>query len=65
MLVTLSGMSIEVRPLQLQKALPPMLVKLAGRSMESRPVSPMKVSVPMLVTLKFSPEYVTVSGIIT
>ena len=42
MLVTLSGMVMEVRLLQSEKALPPMLVTLSGMVMEVRLVQPLK-----------------------
>ena len=40
MLVTLLGMVMEVRPLQLSKAEMPMLVTLFGMVMEVRPLQP-------------------------
>ena len=50
MLVTPSGMVMEVRPLQPEKALLPMLVTPSGMVMEVRPLQPEKALLPMLVT---------------
>ena len=50
MLVTLSGMVIEVRALQPRKASIPMLVTLFGMVTEVRPLQPSKALSPMLVT---------------
>ena len=49
MLVTLDGMVIEVRPLQLWKVWSPMLVTLSGMVTEVRPEQPEKVKGPMEV----------------
>ena len=51
MLVTLFGISIEVSPVQPEKASQPMLVTLFGISIEVSPVQPLKAYQPMLVTL--------------
>ncbi len=50
MLVNPSGSVMEVRPLQPEKAEPPMLVSPSGSVMEARPVQPLKAPSPMLVT---------------
>ena len=54
MLVTLSGMVMLVRLLQLWNApefqSPPMLVTLSGMVMLVRPVQPLNAAAPMLVT---------------
>ena len=42
MLVTLSGMVIEVKPLQPRKAPSPMLVTLSGMVIEVKPLQPEK-----------------------
>ena len=42
MLVTLSGMVMEVKPLQPEKALSPMLVTLSGMMTEVKPLHPSK-----------------------
>ena len=42
MLVTLFGISIEVKPLQLLKAYSPMLVTLLGMATEVKPLQPEK-----------------------
>ena len=52
MLVTLSGMVMEVRPVHLEKASSPIVVTLSGMAMEVRPVQPEKAQSPMLVTGK-------------
>ena len=49
--VTLAGIVMEVRPLQPQKAPPPMLVTLFGIVMEVRLEQPENAYFPMLVTL--------------
>ena len=51
MLVTLLGISIEVKPVQPWKAQPPMYVTLLGISIEVNPVHWSKALPPMLVTL--------------
>ena len=51
MLVTLEGISIEVKPLQPEKADSPMLVTLEGISMEVKPLHPVNAEFPILVTL--------------
>ena len=51
MLVTLFGISTEVRPVQLEKAEEPMLVTLFGIVTEVRLVQPENAPSPMLVTL--------------
>ena len=52
MALTLSGMTIEVRLEQPEKAPPPMLVTLEGILMEVRLEQPLKALFPMLVTLE-------------
>ena len=51
MLVTLSGMLIEFKDVQPEKALPPMLVTLSGMIIEVKDVQSEKAAPPMLVTL--------------
>ena len=51
MLVTLSGMVIEVSPLQSEKALSPILVTLSGMVIEVSPLQSEKALSPILVTL--------------
>ena len=52
MLVTLLGMSMEVKLVQREKAYIPILVTPSGMVMEVRPLQPPKASSPMLVTLE-------------
>ena len=54
MLVTLSGMVIDVKPVQSQKAPYPMLVTLSGMVIEISPLQTAKAHSPMLVTLPSS-----------
>ena len=79
MLVTLSGMVTEVRPMQPPKAELPMLVTPLPMVTEVRPVQPEKAESPMLVTLSGmltevrleqpekapQPMLVTLSGMVT
>ena len=50
MLVTLSGMVMDVKPLQSSKALIPMLVTLSGMVTNVKSVYPSKAALPILVT---------------
>ena len=49
-LVTEFGITIEVKPLQLEKAIEPMLVTEFGISIEVKPLHPLNAEEPMLVT---------------
>ena len=51
MLVTLSGIVIEVKPVHFSNALSPMFVTLSGIVIEAKPVQPPNAESPMLVTL--------------
>ena len=51
MLVTLEGITTEVKPLQPENALLLMLVTLEGIWMEVKPLQPWNAPPPMLVTL--------------
>ena len=51
MLVTLSGIVIEVKPVQSKNAESPMLVTLSGIVIEVKLVQPRNAESPMLVTL--------------
>ena len=55
MLVTLLGMVIDVKPLQLEKALSPMLVMLLGMTVFLHPAISVFVSVS-IIALQFSRE---------
>ena len=79
MLVTLSGIVTDVRPVQPEKAAYPTLVTLSGIVTDVRPVQPEKALFPILVTLSgivtdvrpeqpekaAYPTLVTLSGIVT
>ena len=62
MLVTPSGMVIEVKPVQPEKAEEPMLVTLFGMVIEVKPLQPLKAQSPMLVTLSGMTRSVTNSS---
>ena len=51
MLVTLLGMVMEVKPVQPEKAEPPMLITLLGMVTEVKLLQPPKALYPMLVTV--------------
>jgi len=51
MLVTLSGIVIDVKRLQPENAEPPMLVTLSGIVIDVKPLHSLKAEPPMLVTL--------------
>ena len=63
MYVTEFGISMEVKPVQLEKAKSPMAVTEFGISMEVKPEHPEKAMALMLVTEKGIPSYVTMLGI--